>query len=63
MRVWTAFIAGGLLAAAAFGAYPRAQAWLERDWGILVGEQVPPVDGTLEAWLARRERGDQLRGG
>lgn len=47
---------GGLLAAATFGAYPRAQAWLERDWGILVGEQVPPSDGDLEAWLARRER-------
>ncbi len=56
VRVWTAFIGGGLLAAAAFGAYPWAQAWLERDWGILVGEQVPPADGTLEAWLERRER-------
>ncbi|HEY0468839.1 MAG TPA: VanW family protein [Polyangiaceae bacterium] len=55
MRVATAFIGGGLLAAAAFGAYPRAQAWLERDWGILVGEQVPPAGGALEAWLARRE--------
>jgi len=49
-------MAGGLLAAAAFGVYPRAQAWLDRDWGILVGEQVPPVDVPLEAWLARRER-------
>ncbi len=56
MRVGSAFIAGGLLAAAAFGAYPRAQAWLERDLGILVGEQVPPADGELEAWLAQRER-------
>ena len=56
MRVWTAFISGGLLAAAAFGAYPRAQTWLARDWGILVGEQVPPADEALEAWLARRER-------
>jgi len=54
--VWTAFIAGGLLAAAAFGAYPRAQAWLERDWGILVGGQVPPLGGDLEAWLTQRER-------
>jgi len=49
-------MAGGLLAAAAFGVYPRAQAWLDHDWGILVGEQVPPVDVPLEAWLARRER-------
>jgi vancomycin resistance protein YoaR len=56
VRVGTAFIAGGLLAAAAYGTYPRAQAWLERDWGILVGEQVPPTDGSLEAWLAGRER-------
>ncbi|HYQ05306.1 MAG TPA: VanW family protein [Polyangiaceae bacterium] len=54
--MWTAFIAGGLLAAAAFGAYPRAQAWLERDWGILVGGQVPPLGGDLEAWLTQRER-------
>jgi len=55
MRVSAAFIAGGLLAAAAFGVYPRAQAWLERDWGILVGGQVPPTGGDLEAWLAQRE--------
>ena len=50
-----AFIAGGLLAAAAFGAYPRARAWLDQDLGILVGEQVPPAGETLEAWLAQRE--------
>ncbi|MEI9940299.1 MAG: VanW family protein [Pseudomonadota bacterium] len=56
MRVWIAFIGGGALAAAAFGAYPRAQAWLDRDWGILVGEQVPPADEALETWLAQRER-------
>jgi len=49
-------MAGGLLTAAAFGAYPQAQAWLERDWGILVGEQVPPKDEALEPWLARRAR-------
>lgn len=55
MRVWTAFIGGGLLAGAAFGAYPRAQAWLERSSAILVGEQVPPADGALEAWLTRRQ--------
>jgi vancomycin resistance protein YoaR len=55
VRAWTAFLGGGLLAAAAFGAYPQAQAWLERDWGILVGEQVPPLGEALEAWLARRE--------
>jgi vancomycin resistance protein YoaR len=47
---------GGLLAAAAFGAYPRAQAWLERPLGVLVGEQVPPSDDGLEGWLAHRER-------
>ncbi len=56
MRVSTAFIGGGLLAAAAFAGYSRAQAWLERDWGILVGQQVPPADDTVEAWLTRRER-------
>ena len=55
VRAWSAFIGGGLLAAAAFGAYPRAQAWLERDWGILVGEHGPPPGDALEAWLARRE--------
>lgn len=55
MRVWSAFLGGGLLAAAAFGAYPQAQAWLERDWGILVGEQVPPPGDALEEWLTRRE--------
>jgi len=55
VRVWTAFIGGGLLAAVAFAAFPRAQAWLEQDWGILVGGQVPPIDEPLEAWLARRE--------
>ena len=48
-------MAGGVLAAAAFGAYPLAQAWLERSSAILVGEQVPPADATLETWLARRE--------
>jgi len=55
VRVWSAFLGGGLLAAAAFGAYPQAQAWLERDWGILVGEQVPPPGDALEEWLTRRE--------
>jgi len=56
VRVWTAFLVGGLVAAAAFGAYPRAQAWLSRDWGILVGGQVPPTGAELEAWLSQRER-------
>jgi vancomycin resistance protein YoaR len=54
VRVLCAFIAGGLLALAAFGAYPRAQAWLERSSGFLVGEQVPPADDSLEVWLTRR---------
>jgi len=61
VRVWTAFIAGGLLTAAAFGAYPRAQAWLDRDWGILVGGQMPPLGGDLEAWLGQRERAIEAR--
>ncbi|HET7545179.1 MAG TPA: hypothetical protein VFK05_35180, partial [Polyangiaceae bacterium] len=55
MRVWTAFIGGGLLAAVAFGVCSQAQLWLEQDWGILVGEQVPPAGDKLEAWLTRRE--------
>jgi vancomycin resistance protein YoaR len=61
VRVWSAFIGGALVAGAAFGAYPRAQAWLERDWGILVGGQVPPAGDDLEAWLARRERAIEAR--
>jgi vancomycin resistance protein YoaR len=56
VRVWIAFIGGGLLAAAAFGAYPWAQGWLERPSGFLVGAHVPPADGALEAWLSWRER-------
>jgi len=61
VRVWTAFVAGGLLAAAVFGAYPHAEAWLGRDWGILVGGQMPPVGGDLEAWLGQRERAIEAR--
>src|SRR6188768_51083 len=56
VRVWTAFIGGGLLAAAAFGVYSQAQVRLERDWGILVGEQVPPIGDDVESWLAARQR-------
>jgi vancomycin resistance protein YoaR len=54
VRVWTAFIGGAVLAAACFGAYPRVQAWLDADLGILVGEQVPPGRGALDAWLEQR---------
>ena len=54
VRVWTAFIGGAALAAAAFGAYPEVCAWRDRDLGILVGEQVPPERGALDAWLGRR---------
>ena len=43
-----------MLAAAAFGAYPHARAWLDSDPGILVGGQMPPPDDALEAWLAAR---------
>lgn len=56
MRVWIAFLGGAALAAAAFVAYPSAQAYLDRDLGILVGGQVPPEAGALAAWLTQRER-------
>jgi len=49
-------MAGGLLAAAAFGAYPPAQSWLEGDSGILVGAQVPPLGVPVETWLEQRQR-------
>ena len=45
---------GAALAGAAFGAYPRAQAWLDRDLGILVGGHMPPGGGELTAWLGER---------
>ena len=54
MRVWTAFIGGAALAAAAFGAYPQLCAWRDRDLGILVGGQMPPTPGELDTWLAQR---------
>ena len=56
VRVWTAFIGGAVVAAAAFGAYPYARTWLGRDAGVLVGGQVPPPGGALEPWLAQRAR-------
>ncbi|HEY3665896.1 MAG TPA: VanW family protein, partial [Polyangiaceae bacterium] len=61
MRVWTAFVGGAVLAAAAFGAYPEVCAWRERELFILVGEQVPPVRGELGAWLARRSQAVNAR--
>jgi hypothetical protein len=54
VRVWTAFIGGAALAAAAFEAYPHVCAWRDGDLGILVGEQMPPERDALEAWLGRR---------
>ncbi|MEP7050982.1 MAG: VanW family protein [Pseudomonadota bacterium] len=54
MRVWTAFICGASLAALAFGVYPRVQARVDRDLGILVGSQTPPERDALQAWLGRR---------
>ena len=56
MRVWIAFLGGALLAAAAFGGSPYAEAWLARDLGILVGGQVPPRADLLEAWLEARAK-------
>ncbi|HEX3855574.1 MAG TPA: peptidoglycan binding domain-containing protein, partial [Polyangiaceae bacterium] len=54
MRVWTAFVGGAALAAAAFGAYPHVCAWRDRDVGILVGGQTSPGSDALDAWLAGR---------
>ncbi|MEO7034877.1 MAG: VanW family protein [Polyangiaceae bacterium] len=61
MRVWTAFIGGAVLAGAAFGAYPRVQAWLDRDLGILVGSQMPPGRAALAGWLGQRRRAVSAR--
>ncbi len=52
---------GAVLAAAAFGAYPRLQAWLDRDLGILVGAQMPPARDALEPWLVQRSRAVSAR--
>jgi vancomycin resistance protein YoaR len=54
VRVWVAFVGGAALAAAAFAAYPRVQAWQAQDLGFLVGGQVPPAQESLESWLQRR---------
>ncbi len=61
MRLWIAFLGGAALAAAAFAGYPRGQAWLDRDLGILVGGQVPPEAAKLDAWLDERQRAVSAR--
>ena len=43
-----------MLAAGAFAAYPRVHAWEMRDFGSLVGGQVPPAEPSLESWLEQR---------
>jgi len=43
-----------VLAAGAFAAYPRVEAWEAEDLAILVGGQVPPAQESLESWLERR---------
>ena len=56
VRLWIAFLGGAALAAAAFAAYPQLQARFDHDLGMpmLVGGQVPPSGGELDAWLATR---------
>ncbi|HEY4102629.1 MAG TPA: VanW family protein [Polyangiaceae bacterium] len=54
MRTWVAFLGGAVLAAAAFAAYPRVEAWEAREPSLLVDGQVPPSAESLESWLARR---------
>ncbi|HEX3774117.1 MAG TPA: VanW family protein [Polyangiaceae bacterium] len=61
MRIWVAFLGGGLLAAAAFAAYPRIDAWAAREPSLLVGGQVPPRSESLESWLTRRARAISAR--
>jgi vancomycin resistance protein YoaR len=56
VRVWVAFVGGAVLAAAAFGAYPRLHDWVASDLGILVGGQVPPARESLQSWLEQRSR-------
>ena len=54
MRVWAAFLAGGVLTAAAYAAYPRLEAWQTQELGLLIDGQVPPSEANLDAWLAAR---------
>ena len=54
MRLWTAFLGGGLLAGAAFVGLGRACA--EPTWPVplLIGGQVPPAANLIHAWLSER---------